>query len=697
MSNGLLSLRRPAAWLLLLAIAFGVGGCGDDPAPKPPGKATLPDEPGPAVATVPETDAPSVAGSGGAAETEVLDTPPKVVPTTPKGHTERWYEVESRGQKAGYFQVVWSPSTWEGKQTLHDTTTRVTRRMRDMMGHKDVFESTLTIDLERSEDGTLWSQRLRVEEAGRVTIEELTWNGAGYDHVARIQGEKDRTKTIAAETPVMTDSESFLGYLLRQGKLEIGQTYDLPQLDVRAEKVKHTKLEVVAREYIDDENGKSILCFKIHEVNPEAKSESFMWLDDQGAFVLIKAEGSQVIRRVTAQAARRMPARPVTMRITTPSRPSLERIMSADRHLVDVHLRADPDRKLPEFPDSPWSKPLKVTGGDKAGWVIEVECKKYDSEEKTATIPVTDEAFAKDLEPTVLMQSEDPRVQRIAKQVVGDETDARKAAYKLARYVTENLRKQSPPVGQASAVQILEMRCGDCSEHCLLFTTLCRAAGIPARRCSGYVNIGSNWGAHAWCEIWTGQWIGADPTTGEVGCGARYLFFGYSDRPNSYPGVVSARIQDRIRFVSRRIEEGKASYDLTNDDDWRRYDPENGRYVHVLAGLEAREVPSSWRVQFSGSGFMRIRGDDFEAQVSAYADQGQTLEMLKRRFGPRAVETTFAGAEGIVQSRGGARFYLLHSRRRIVQMQVRSGDADALAMLEKVLRPTFAETPPAWD
>lgn len=691
-----LSARRPLAWLLLLAVAVAAGGCGDDPAP---GRTagTPPAESGPATATGPSAGAPSVAGSGGTAGEAVVEAPPEVAPSLPKGHTERWYEVSRRGQKAGYFQVVWSPSTWEGRQTLHDTTTRVSRSVRDMMGHKDIFESTLTIDLERGEDGTLWWQRLRVEEAGRVTLEELTWNGQGYDHVARIQGEPDRKKTVPTEAPVMTDSESFLGHLLRQGRLEVGQTYQLPQLDVRAEKVRHTQLEVVARETIDDENGRDVACFKIHETNPESKTEAFMWLDPEGAFVMIKSEGGETIRRVTRAAARQMPARPVTMRITTPSRPALERVMSADRHLVDVHLRADAERKLPEFPESPWSRPLATAGSDQAGWVIQVECRKYDGEAKTATIPVTDAAFEDDLEPTVLMQSEDPRIQALAKRIVGDETDARKAAYKLARYVTENLRKQSPPVGQASALQILEMGCGDCSEHCLLFTTLCRAAGIPARRCSGYVNIGSNWGAHAWCEIWTGQWIGADPTTGEVGCGARYVFFGYPDRAESYPGVVSARIQDRIRFVSTRIEEGDAAYDLADDDDWRRYDPENGRYVHVLAGLEAREVPSTWRVQLSGSGSMRIRGEGIQAQLAAYADQGQTLEMLKGRFGPRAVTTTFAGAEGIVQRRGNARFYLLHSRRRIVQLQVSADDTDALAMLEKVLRPTFAETPPAWD
>ena len=47
------------------------------------------------------------------------------------------------------------------------------------------------------------------------------------------------------------------------------------------------------------------------------------------------------------------------------------------------------------------------------------------------------------------------------------------------------LEKQSPEISDTTAVEILKERRGDCSEHAVLFVALCRAAGIPARRCSG--------------------------------------------------------------------------------------------------------------------------------------------------------------------------------------------------------------------
>ena len=38
----------------------------------------------------------------------------------------------------------------------------------------------------------------------------------------------------------------------------------------------------------------------------------------------------------------------------------------------------------------------------------------------------------------------------------------------------------------------------------------------------------------------------------------------------------------------------------------------------------------------------------------------------------------------------------LHSRRRVVRLQVMEGNTEKIAQLERVLAPTFAEVPPAW-
>ncbi len=610
--------------------------------------------------------------------------------------TSRWYEESLDGNKTGFRRVVWAPSTWQGKKTLRDTTTVVSRTQRNMGGVRDTFEVTSTSELERGADGTVWWMRTRVEEPDRVTVDETTWTGAGYKHTTTIVGQEKNRKTVTLEMaePVMADSEAFLGSRARAGKLAKGDTFDMRQLDLRKRGASVAKLTIAGTEELEDEEGKTITCVKVVERHPDSGSEITLWLDASGAFVQVRI-GSFVIRRVTEGKAEAMPSRPAGYSITVPAIPALARIFNADRTLVDVHIRADEHRKLPEFPTSPWSRVLQMKGDAKEGWLAKVELRRYDDQAAKARIPLVDKKFARDLEATALMQTQDPLVRQTVLEVVGDEKDARKAAYKLARFVyTKLANKRSPNVAQADAVQILKLCQGDCSEHCLLFVTLCRAAGIPARRCSGYVCIGSMWGSHAWCEIWTGQWIGADPTTGEVGTGARYIFYGYPDRAGSFPGEVSSRSRGRLRLVFTRVEEGRAAFDLSDPNGHRIADPKGKRFVHALAGVEARDVPADWRVRLSRDNVMMLQGPGFSAEVGAWGDQGENMDTVGRFV--RGQKTTFAGVPALLRKSGTNRMYWIFSRRRRIRVLVGGADDQVLAQLERVLAPTFADPAPAW-
>ena len=608
-----------------------------------------------------------------------------------KMRTEKWYDLTQDGNKLGYIRVIWSPSTWEGKATVHDTTTFVTASQRDMGGIKDRFETTSTTDLERGEDGTLWWMATRTEEAGRVHRSEVQWTGSGYRQSEWIVGQEHNKQTITVplEAPVAVDAESLLSVRVRAGTLEAGQTFDLRQLDVPRRRHHVETLTILGTETIKDETGKDLACLKLKQENAETGSETFLWMDADGALVRLRM-GGQLIVRTTQAKAESMPARLAEYSITVGSTPRLERIFHADRTLVDLHIRKDEHRKMPVFPKSPWSRMLAVSGSDEEGFLIKAELKRYDSREKTVRIPVVDEAFARYLEPTALMQTEDPLVRKTVKEVIGEERDARTAATLLARYVFSHLDKQSPNLGQAGAVQILRECRGDCSEHALLFVTLCRAAGIPARMCSGYVCIGSLWGGHAWAEIWTGQWIGADPTTGDVGTAARYLFFRYDEDPST----ISDRIRGRLRIVTTQIEEGKATFDLTDPRTYRRHDPEGRRYLHVLAGLEARDVPEGWRVRLSGDNRMQLQGPGFSCSLIAVADQGNDIDTHGRYSAGK--RTTFGGAPALRHDLDRAIVYEVFSRRRLVRVVIQGADTEGIGRIERVLAPTFEEPAPAW-
>jgi hypothetical protein len=274
------------------------------------------------------------------------------------------------------------------------------------------------------------------------------------------------------------------------------------------------------------------------------------------------------------------------------------------------------------------------------------------------------------------MEVDDPQVRALARRIVGDAKDAREAARRIAEFVFSQLEKASPPIDQPSMKQILAGGQGDCSEHALLFTGLCRAAGIPARRCSGWVCIGDDWGGHGWSEIWVGRWIGADPTTNEIGTRARYILLARPDEPDTQPGRITA---ERTRIVIRRAEYVDGAVDVGGD-------PDPG----VLSGIRLGEVPPGWEVSHGAHGPV-IRGPGFVAGATLRPDHGyRSMEILTAQL-PGAEEAVFGGRPAAV-SRDRSH-WLVPLGREILHISVRAGGTEAAPTeeaLAKLLAPTLA-------
>lgn len=595
----------------------------------------------------------------------------------------RWYEIVRSGKKVGWTSVTWSHSTWGGRATVHDRTETVTRTARDMAGHIDVFETRTLIELERDADGSLWLQRIEVREAERVSVETLTWSGSAYVHTSVVDG-NELVTTIPLDRPVSADAEAFLSERARAGTLVKGMTFELRELDVQGKRAHLSAIEVLGPEEIEGEAG-PVAVTKVVLRHRETRSESWMWLDAQGAFVQTASDTGIVQRRVTEARARRLLGRPPSFSITAPSLPSVERVMSADRLWIEIALEEDAERKLPDLPDSPWGVVGEARRDRLHGWVIPAELRRHDDPDATTRLPIDPTGFEKDLEPTALMPCGHPDLVAAAREAIGGTQDAREAAARLARWVFDELEKQSLEVAQGSALEILEKRRGDCSEHGLLFVALCRAAGIPARRCSGWVNVGPMWGAHAWAEIWVGSWIAADPTTGEIAPAARYLFFGYSDSADSFPGVVSARVDGRISLRALRVEEDGVVLQLDPDDGDHVLTGETPErwFLHPSTGIELRGLPEGWSAQ-AARGSVVVRGPGLFATIHATADQGQLLETFA------GASSTFAGRPALSFGEGAMRNVMLQSRRRILQLQLRVKDEASVAVFERVFAPTVA-------
>jgi hypothetical protein len=114
----------------------------------------------------------------------------------------------------------------------------------------------------------------------------------------------------------------------------------------------------------------------------------------------------------------------------------------------------------------------------------------------------------------------------LARHVVAGATDPLIKARRLVRFVREFVldTRDTEPL---TVPQIPVRREGDGSGHALLFTTLARVAGLPAREVSGFAYRGDGTpvlGWHARAEVALGdRWLPVDPMRGEVPADATHV------------------------------------------------------------------------------------------------------------------------------------------------------------------------------
>jgi hypothetical protein len=130
-----------------------------------------------------------------------------------------------------------------------------------------------------------------------------------------------------------------------------------------------------------------------------------------------------------------------------------------------------------------------------------------------STVPMREAQFGAALRPSTFVQSSDPKIVNLAKNIVGDEENSVEVMKKLNRWVYRTLEKEFT-ASVSNALDTLERRSGDCTEHSVLFVALARAAGLPAREVSGIVYSGEYGGFffHQWAEVFVGKWVATDPT-----------------------------------------------------------------------------------------------------------------------------------------------------------------------------------------
>ena len=122
-----------------------------------------------------------------------------------------------------------------------------------------------------------------------------------------------------------------------------------------------------------------------------------------------------------------------------------------------------------------------------------------------------------------------PKVRALAQQAVGDAKTPKEKVERLVHFVAKYITP-SYTTKPLSLFDLLKAKKGDCTAFALLFTTLARAAGIPAREVTGVLYMGDDqkaFGPHAWNEVVVdGHWLPVDASADEVEVDPTHVSFG---------------------------------------------------------------------------------------------------------------------------------------------------------------------------
>lgn len=325
----------------------------------------------------------------------------------------------------------------------------------------------------------------------------------GVRVVRKKPGQPNEVKMLPASKEVVEDADQARVALKRNAKLvgTITDSTDLQQYSVTTT-VGGTETRAVG--------GVPAKLRKVITISEKEKVPTEAWVDEKGRMVEVqygpmmsgKLESEEVAKRVDLVEVFGL------TRVVLP-RPAPELAKSVPGKFTMV-LNGVAEK----FWTNTYRQQWKPAGGGKVEVTISAAPPKV-----LKPRPLIDPNGGANLKATLAVESDNPEIQAMAREIVGAEKDAWTAAKKINQWIYQNLEKDYG-ASSDSAGDVLKRRKGDCTEHSLLAVSMLRALGIPAKRVDGLVYLQNDdnvpalyW--HEWVEAYVGEWTQLDPTFGQ--------------------------------------------------------------------------------------------------------------------------------------------------------------------------------------
>jgi len=429
-------------------------------------------------------------------------------PELGQAQSESWMGVYIGDEKVGYSHSTAGPDGKGGRFAQNRTTLRLSA-LGATQEVTTLMQYTMGRDYSLKDFGfELYSENHDLKAKGRVSGGTLV-----LDILSAGQSQR---KTIALKGPLYLPES--LEPLIAQRKVKPGQKFSFQIVDPSTFDVAPMEIEYLGPESLDFQ-GKKVKALHLRSSFHNVVSES--WSDENGeALKETSALGLVMIKETKEEALKFSAggkAPDLLNKFAVPASRDIPEARRARYLKVRIHgmeasqwAKSLADWRQAVVPDSSPAKTDSVLP-------LVVSCESRDSLGMGSLLLGTSaltQGKTADLEPTPLLQVNDPRIQKLASDIVGGEKDSWKASRKLSAWVYDNLTKKMT-VSIPSALDVLESKEGDCNEHATLFCALARAAGIPCRIAAGVVVREGAFYYHAWDLVYVGRWVAVDPTFGQ--------------------------------------------------------------------------------------------------------------------------------------------------------------------------------------
>lgn len=357
-----------------------------------------------------------------------------------------------------------------------------------------------------------------ISEPGQIRKAE-GWIEGGRVKVKLQLGEKTVEENM--DLPDNVIFEEALGYYAIKRGLKVGDKYRLNLFSMELLKPIPVEVSVLRRDRVNY-RGKEIPVYVVsYKLEMMGGLENREWLDENGTTYRMEMMGlmgmkMELVKTDMKEALGEVGE--VDVIINTKLFPSGRPIFGHPHHLKALVTLRGGDIRETFVPSK--EQRIELLGKDRA--ILHIDRLPVD-ESESLRIPISSPEAAEFLKPTLYVQSDDPDIRGKAKEIIGDEKNAWRAAKLICRWVYENIHDKSLKVGFGSAKNTLETLQGDCTEHTVLFTALARSVGIPTRICAGLVYHGDAFYYHFWPEVYIGRWVGVEPTLGRYQADATHI------------------------------------------------------------------------------------------------------------------------------------------------------------------------------